>query len=574
MTAGLIGRPVVNVSLARYQFSLFPALVSGYRHPAMLDRSYHVDTFARDNLPPAELWPVFEDHSPVPVRYPKQLNAAVELLDRTVEHGHGSRCCIRTREDTWSYERLLETANRIAAFLVDGLGLVPGNRVLLRSTNNPMLSACWLAVLKAGGVVVTTMPLLRSQELSYILEKAQVQIALCEERLTDELLLAAQSRPEVRLVKMCTDHAEGLEARIRQTRSDFSNVVTSHDDVSLIAFTSGTTGAAKATMHFHRDILAIADCFPGAVLDPHPDDVFAGSAPFAFTFGLGAMLIFPMRFAASSVLLPRATAESMLEAIAHSRVTRLFTVPTLYRTMLPQVSRHDISSLRTCISSGEYLPPDVYHGWREATGLSLMNSIGSTEMLHAFVAMPRDAVRPGSVGKPLPAFRADVVDDMMNPLPPGQIGNLAVRGPTGCRYLDDVARQKQYVRDGWNLTGDTFARDEQGYFQYHSRTDDLIVSAGYNISGAEIEDVLLRHPVVRECAVVGVPDAARGQIVAAYIVLTETELTPEEAIRQLQEFVKSSVAPYKYPRRISFLSSLPRTDSGKIQRRALRDRPS
>ena len=540
----------------------------------MLDPSYHVDTFARDNLPPPDLWPVFEDHSPNPVRYPKRLNAAVELLDGTVERGHGPRCCIRTREETWSYERLLETANRIAAFLVDDLGIVPGNRVLLRSANNPMLSACWLAVLKAGGVAVTTMPLLRSQELSYIIEKAQVQIALCEERLTEELLVAAQSRPGLRLVAMCTDHSEGLEARIRRARSDFSNVLTSHDDVSLIAFTSGTTGPAKATMHFHRDILAIADCFPGAVLDPQPDDVFAGSAPFAFTFGLGAMLAFPMRFAASSVLLPRATPESLLDAIEQCRVTRLFTVPTLYRTMLPHVPRRDISSLRTCVSSGEYLPPDVFHGWREATGLSLMNSIGSTEMLHAFVAMPQGAVQPDSVGKPLPAFRAAVVDDMMVPLPPGLIGNLAVRGPTGCRYLDDGARQKQYVRDGWNLTGDTFTCDEHGYFQYHSRTDDLIVSAGYNISGAEIEDVLLRHPVVRECAVVGVPDEARGQIVAAFIVLADPAQSSDEVIRLLQEYVKSAVAPYKYPRRISILSSLPRTDSGKVQRRALRDRPS
>lgn len=540
----------------------------------MLDRSYHVDTFARDNLPPPELWPVFEDHSLQPVRYPTQLNAAVELLDRTVEHGHGQRCCIRTREETWSYERLLETANRIAAFLVNELGLVPGNRVLLRSVNNPMLSACWLGVLKAGGVAVVTMPLLRSHELSHILRKAKVQFALCEEKLSEELLLAAQSCLGLRIVNFRSDQSDGLEARICRLHSGFSNVPTSHDDVALIAFTSGTTGSAKATMHFHRDILAIADTFPGAVLEPDPDDVFAGSAPFAFTFGLGAMLVFPMRFAASSVLLERATPETMLEAVAHCRVTRLFTVPTLYRTMIPQLPRYDISSLRTCISSGESLPPAVYRGWCEATGLSLMNSIGSTEMLHAFLAMPPGEFRPGSVGKPLPAFRAAVVDENMNLLPPGEIGHLAVRGPTGCRYLDDVDRQMQYVRDGWNLSGDTFAIDEDGYFQYHSRTDDLIISAGYNISGAEIEDVLLGHPVVRECAVVGFPDDARGQIVAAYVVLGETDLSSDEIVDLLQEHVRTAIAPYKYPRKITFLSTLPKTDSGKVQRKALREFPA
>jgi len=536
----------------------------------MLDRSFHVDTFARDNLPPAELWPVFEDYSQQPLRYPTRLNAAAELLDRTVERGHGQRCCIRTRDETWSYERLLETANRIAVYLVKELGLFPGNRVLLRSVNNPMLSACWLGVLKAGGIAVTTMPLLRSHELSYILQKAKVQFALCEERLADELLTAKQSCPALRLVNFRTDHSDGLESQIRRVSSDFSNVVTSHDDVALIAFTSGTTGSAKATMHFHRDILAIADSFPGAVLEPAADDVFAGSAPFAFTFGLGAMLVFPMRFAASSVLLERATPESMLDAISRHRVTRLFTVPTLYRTMIPHLPDYDCSSLRTCVSSGEYLPPAVYNDWREATGVPLLNSIGSTEMLHAFLAMPPGEIRPGSVGKPLPAFRAAVVDDNMVPLQPGEIGHLVVRGPTGCRYLDDADRQTQYVRNGWNLSGDTFAVDEEGYFQYHARTDDLIVSAGYNISGAEIEDILLGHPAVKECAVVGVADEARGQIVAAYVVLQDTEMPTDQIGHLLQEHVKSALAPYKYPRKISFLSNLPKTDSGKIQRRALR----
>ncbi len=536
----------------------------------MLDPSAYTDSFARDHLPPADLWPALRNADPAAVAYPKHFNAAAELLDAAVAKGWGARPAIRTPETVLSYAELLDRANRIAAVLVNDLGLAPGNRVLLRSANNPMLAAAWLGVLKAGGIVVATMPLLRTRELAYIQKKADVQFAICDARLTDEWRGVTDAAAQVRTLYFNGDADGSLETRMAAQSGTFENVIVSHHDVGLIAFTSGTTGSAKATMHFHRDILAISDCFP-RFLQIEPDDVFVGSAPFAFTFGLGAMLLFPLRHGASAVLLEQATPDALLGAIRQHRVTRLFTVPTLYRAMATQVPGHDVSSLKTCISSGEHLPPSVFEGWRAATGLTLRNSIGSTEMLHAFLAMPDGEVRPQAVGKPLPGYEAAVVDDDMNPLPPNTVGRLAVRGPTGCRYLDDAERQKIYVRDGWNLTGDAFLVDDEGYFCYHARSDDMIVSSGYNISGAEIEEVLLNHPEVRECAVVGLPDAQRGQIVTAFIVLKDERAAGESLTKGLQDFVKSAIAPYKYPRAIRYLSALPKTDSGKIQRHVLRN---
>ena len=537
----------------------------------MLDPSVYSDTFARDHLPPADLWPEFEAEALAALAYPKRLNAAVELLDRAVEAGFGPRIAIRTPAVTWTYDELLDKANRIAGVLKHDLGLVPGNRVLLRSANNAMKAAAWLGVLKAGGIAVSTMPLLRAQELSYMLDKAKVRFALCDARLTGELDKAAAQIPDLKAVSFHSDATDGLEARMARQSGQFENVIPSHDDVALIAFTSGTTGQSKATMHFHRDILAIADSVARHVLKPVPDDVFLGSAPFAFTFGLGAMLVFPLRFGASSVMLEQPTPENMLSAIEREGVTRLFTVPTLYRAMTPLAAGYDISSLKTCISSGEHMPLTVFEGWFRATGVRLMNSIGSTEMLHGFIVNQETQNHPGSVGQPVPGYRAMVVDEDMNPLPAGQVGRLAVRGPTGCRYLDDPERQTKYVRNGWNLTGDAFQTDEDGNFWYHARTDDMIVSAGYNISGAEVESVLLQHPMIAECAVIGLPNEERGQIVAAYVVMREGAEAGEAMKRELQDLVKAQIAPYKYPRAIEFVPALPKTITGKISRNALRD---
>jgi 2-aminobenzoate-CoA ligase len=535
----------------------------------MLDPSTFSDSFARDHLPRHDLCPEFEGLSEL--GYPKQLNAAVELIDRQVAAGFGPRLAIRTPGATWTYEELLDKSNRIAAVLRDDFGLVPGNRVLLRSANNAMMAAAWLGVLKAGGIAVATMPLLRSAELSYMLGKAKVQIALCDARLAGELGTAAEGVPGLRTVNFNTDASDGLEARMAAKSGTFDNFIPSHDDVSVIAFTSGTTGQSKATMHFHRDVLAIADSMPRHVLKPTPDDVFLGSAPFAFTFGLGAMLAFPLRFGASAVMLEQPTPEAMLSAIEREGVSRLFTVPTLYRSMTPLAAGYDLSSLRSCISSGEHMSPAVFEGWYRATGVRMMNSIGSTEMLHAFMVNQDTQRHPGAVGKAVAGYRAMVVDDDMNSLPPGQVGKLAVRGPTGCRYLDDPERQAKYVKGGWNLTGDAFETDVDGNFWYHARTDDMIISAGYNISGAEVEGVLLQHAYVSECAVIGLPNEERGQIVAAYVVLRDGADTGEAMKRELQDLVKAQIAPYKYPRSIEFVPTLPKTITGKISRSALRD---
>jgi 2-aminobenzoate-CoA ligase len=533
----------------------------------------HLDTFARDNLPPRALWPEFSFDLPE-LQYPQRLNCATELLDRMVERGLGERPVFYTPNERWTYRELLERANRIARVLRDDFGLVPGNRVLLRAANNPMLVACWFAVLKAGGIAVTTMPLLRARELAVILDKAQISLALCDERLAEELEQARARAPVCD--RICCFNGSGqpgaaaeLETHMRRQAPAFDNVDSARDDVALIAFTSGTTGKPKGTMHFHRDVMAICDCFPRSTLRPTADDVFIGSPPIGFTFGLGGVVTFPMRFGASAVLLEAAPPDVLLEAIQEFRASVCFTSPTAYRMMLDKAGEFDISSLTKCVSAGEPLPLPTFEAWQRGTGLRIIDGIGATEMLHIFISAADDGIRPGATGRPIPGYRAMVVDDDMRPLPPGEIGRLAVRGPTGCRYLADE-RQKDYVRDGWNITGDAYQVDEDGYFWFQARTDDMIISAGYNIAGPEVEEALLEHDAVAECAVVGAPDPVRGQIVKAFVVPRQGIDRSEVLRKELQEFVKQRIAAYKYPRALEFLDALPRTETGKVQRFRLR----
>ena len=558
----------------------------------MLDPSAHLDHFARDHLPPPAEWPVFDSGGLAGLDYPKQLNAAVELLDRMVEKGFGERPCLRretvqwkqiiepdghhpvaypeTQAEIWSYADLLERANRIANVLVTELGLQPGERVLLRDANTPMMAACWFGVLKAGGIAVGTMPLLRARELHYIIDKAKVRYALCAEDLAAELDAARKQTATLeKLVLFRSERPDALEARMARQPARFANVITSHDDVALIAFTSGTTGAAKGTMHFHRDLLAICDCFP-KLLTLGPDDIFCGSPPLAFTFGLGGLLLFPMRVGASTLLLPKVTAEGLLQAIQRHRCTVCFTAPTLYRAMAELARNFNLASLKTCVSAGETLPLPVFEAWQRATGLKIVDGIGSTEMLHIFISAAGDEIRAGATGKPIPGYQAMVVDEAGKPVPPDTVGRLAVRGPTGCRYLDMPEQQQKYVQNGWNLTGDAYRCDSDGYFWYQARTDDMIVSAGYNISGPEVEAALLDHPQVLECAVVGSPDAERGEIVKAFVVLRPGIAADETTRTALQEHVKAVIAPFKYPRAVEFVTALPRTETGKIQRFRLR----
>ncbi|MEX0921316.1 MAG: benzoate-CoA ligase family protein [Rhodovibrionaceae bacterium] len=539
----------------------------------MTGKSAHRDSFARDHLPAAEDQPVYLFDRPE-FQFPAQLNCAVEMLDKQVAAGHGDRPCLISPRLRWTYAELLDKANRIAKVLREDLGLVPGNRVMLRGANNPMVVACWFGIVKAGGVVVATMPLLRSGELAVMLDKAEIGLALCDRRLMEDMEKARDRAPVCERIVAFDGSGEAgggaeLEALMAAKDGGFDNVETASDDVALIAFTSGTTGKPKGTMHFHRDVIAINNAFPRSVLKPTAEDVFIGSPPIAFTFGLGGLVTFPLSVGASTVLLEKASPDALASAIAEFGVTVCFTAPTAYRALIKQLQHHDISSLKKCVSAGETLPLPIFEDWLKATGIRIIDGIGATEMLHIFISAAGDEIRPGATGKPIPGYEARVVDENMQELPPGEVGRLAVRGPTGCRYLADE-RQKAYVCDGWNLTGDAYRMDADGYFWFQARADDMIVSSGYNISGPEVEEALMAHQTVRECAVVAAPDAERGTIVKAFVVLEEGQKGEESLVKALQDHVKASIAPYKYPRAIEFIAALPRTETGKVQRFRLR----
>ena len=532
--------------------------------------SAHLDTFARDNLPPRAQWPDFLFDLPE-LKYPERMNCAVELLDRWVASGEGDRPCLISPTESLSYAQVAERVNRIANVLTRDLGLLPGHRVLLRGPNNPMMVAAYLAVIKAGGIVVATMPLLRAKEIAYPITKAKIRLALCDHRLAEDMEKARPLAGELeRVVYWGSGAPDALEALMAKPGYEtFAACDTASDDVCLIAFTSGTTGEPKGTMHFHRDMLATCDSYGRHVLRADARDRFMGSPPLAFTFGLGGLVLFPLHVGAATILLERAGPDDLLAAVAKFGATVCFTAPTAYRAMLAKLGEHDISSLRKCVSAGETLPQATFDAWHAATGIKILDGIGATEMLHIFIGSPEDEIRPGATGRPVPGYEARVVDAGGNEVPPNTLGRLAVRGPTGCRYLADK-RQRTYVCDGWNITGDTYLMDADGYFWYQARSDDMIVSAGYNIAGPEVETALLTHPAIAECGVVGAPDAERGQIVKAYVVLRPGHTGDAALTKLLQDYVKANIAPYKYPRAIEYVAALPRTQTGKLQRFELR----
>lgn len=537
----------------------------------MLGPSAHVDSFTRDNLPPFDQWP---DINLDGFQYPEHLNCAVELTDRLVEKGLGDHTALIGNGRRRTYKELSDWTNRLAHALVEDYGVKPGNRVLIRSANNPAMVACWLAATKAGAVVVNTMPMLRAGELAKVVDKAEIQLALCDTRLMDELVACAK---DSRFLKQVVgfDGTANHDAELDRVALDkavtFDAVKTGRDDVCLLGFTSGTTGVPKATMHFHRDVLIIADAYAKEVLGVTPDDVFVGSPPLAFTFGLGGLAVFPLRFGAAATLLESATPPNMIEIIEKYKATICFTAPTAYRAMLKALDEGaDLSSLRVAVSAGETLPAPVFEEWVAKTGKPILDGIGATEMLHIFISNHFDDMQAASTGRPLRGYEARIVDDEMNERPRGEVGKLAVRGPVGCRYMADH-RQMQYVRDGWNLTGDAFWQDEEGRFHFAARSDDMIVSAGYNIAGPEVEAALLSHESVLECAVIGAPDVERGQIVEAFVVLVDGAKADDATVLLLQNHVKATIAPFKYPRSVKFVTALPRTQTGKIQRFRLRE---
>jgi 2-aminobenzoate-CoA ligase len=565
--------PTFRKSLLRDPFFLqWSTEMTTAKGQPRLGPSVHVDTFTRDNLPPFDQWPDLLLDRPE-FQYPDRLNAAVELTDRMVERGFGDRIALIGNGRRRTYKELADWSNRVAHALVENYSIKPGNRVLIRSGNNPALVACWLAATKAGAVVINTMPLLRAGELTKIVDKAQVSLALTDTRIADELIACAKDSKFLKQV-VGFDGTSNHDAELDRIALDkpvtFDAVPTGCDDVALLGFTSGTTGEPKATMHFHRDLLIIADGYAREVLKVTPEDVFVGSPPLAFTFGLGGLAIFPLRFGATATLLENASPANMIQIIETYKATICFTAPTAYRAMLAAMEQGaDLSSLRTAVSAGETLPGPVFEDWRHKTGKSMLDGIGTTELLHIFISNRVDDAHPGVTGRPVTGYEARIVDAEMKTVKPGTVGRLAVRGPTGCRYLAD-ARQKSYVHDGWNLTGDAYFQDEEGRFHFAARADDMIVSAGYNIAGPEVESALLSHADVVECAVIGVADVDRGQIVTAYVVLKAGVEGDAACVKRLQDHVKAVIAPYKYPRAVKFVDALPKTQTGKIQRFKLR----
>jgi 2-aminobenzoate-CoA ligase len=535
--------------------------------------SAHVDTFTRHHLPPADTWPALEFTLPE-LHYPERLNAAAVLIDDAVEQHGADRPALWTPDGAvWTYGQLQTRSNQVAQVLTEDLGVVPGNRVLLRGPNNPWIVAAWLGVLKAGAVVVTTMPMLRSSEVSTLIQLTKPVVAISDHRFVDELTIAAGDDVTVLTYgagKGFDDDGD-LVSRCGHKSGKFTAVDTAADDVALLGPTSGTTGVPKVTMHFHRDILANADTFARYILQPTADDVFAGSPPLAFTFGLGGLVVFPLRFGASALLTEKAGPVELAEHASKAGATILFTAPTAYRAILKEKRGDLLRSLRIAVSAGEHLSKETWEAVHEATGLRLVNGIGATEMLHVFISAAGDDIRPGATGRAVPGFRATILDNDGNELGPGNIGRLAVIGPTGCRYLDDP-RQANYVVRGWNVTGDTFSMDADGYFTYQARSDNMIVSSGYNIGAPEVETAIDQHPDVVENAVIGIPDEERGSIVCAFVVLRDGVMGDAGKRKEIQDFVKQTIAPYKYPREVRFVNELPRNPSGKLQHFKLRDR--
>ena len=534
--------------------------------------SSHIDTFIIDNMPPENLWPEM-DYSVLSelASYPERMNVATELLDKMAAQGCADKPIIYFKDEIWTYEDLMHYSNQIANVLVEDYGMVSGERILLRSGNHPMLIASWFAILKAGGIAIATMPVLRERELVYMIKKAKVNLAISDIKLAEDIEAAGRQTDDLRnILYFGSEDYDSLNKAMANKSSTFDNIDTSACDPCVIGFTSGSTGTPKGTLHFHRDILAVADTFIRYVVKIRSDDIVCGSPQIAFLYGLCAYMTDTMRFGASTVVVERATPEVLLETIEKYKATVCFSTPSGYKLMLDEIGKYDTSSLRLCIAGGEPLAPAVFHQWEEKTGVKIINGLGISELLHIFISASGDDIRPGLIGKAVPGFEVRVVDENFNDTLPGEIGQMIVKGPNGCRYLDDIERQKSYIRDGWNLSGDLCIRDEEGYFSYEARTDDMILTGGYNVSGLEVEVVLMEHEAVREVAVVGSPDKDRGQIVKAFIELKDKNLAGEDLITELQNFVKSQISAFKYPRAIEFLGGLPHTPTGKIQRGALR----
>ncbi len=558
-------------------FRLVKYLLAGVFLNLITDRmsepSAHIDQFILNGLPPKSIWPEM-DYSVLPElsEYPKRMNVAGILLDNSVKKGWSTKPAIHFDGQTWNYGQLLSKANQIANILVSECGVIPGERVILRSGNHPLLIAAWFAVLKVGAIAISSMPVLRERELAYMIEKAEIQIAISDFKLRADLEAAGSKSRTIRKILYFGGGKDPLETQMERQLETFKNIDTAADDPAIIGFTSGSTGTPKGTIHFHRDLIAVADTFIKHVVKIKSSDIVCGSPQIAFLYGLCAYIPDTMRFGASTVLLERGTPEKLLETIQKYRATVCFSTPSGYKLMLDHLDHYDTSSLRLCVAGGEPLAPAVFREWQHKTDVAIINGLGISELLHIFISASGKDIKPGTIGKAIPGFQVRIVNENFRDTRPGEIGQMIVKGPNGCRYLNDEDRQKRYIRDGWNLTGDLCVKDEDGYISYEARTDDMIMTAGYNVSGLEVEAVLLEHKSVREVAVVGKPDKDRGQIVKAFIELRDKNGASEKLALELQNFVKSQISAFKYPREIEFVDQLPHTATGKIQRGALRQK--
>ena len=533
--------------------------------------SAQTDRFVHDRLPPAGQLAEMRYDLPE-LRIADQANLVDVLLGQVQARSWLDKPFLRSDQITLTYADASERINRIAQVLTEDFGLVPGNRVLLRGGNSIGMALAWLGVVKAGLIAVATMPLLRAKELGEVIEKAQINIALCDATLLDELNIAkSQTDTLTTIVPFNLMNEPGsLAVLSAQKDGSFKLCLTAADDIALMAFTSGTTGKPKAVVHTHRDVLAACHAWPRHVLGATPDDIVMGSPPLAFTFGLGGLLLFPLAAGASSYFPSIAyTPEAMVKLLNETRATIVYTAPTFYRQMAAFAKRAGTPTLRICVSAGEALPDVTRQLWKDATGIEMLDGIGATEMFHIFISSKPADVRRGAIGKVVPGYTAKVVNDQGIEVPLGTVGKLAVIGPTSCKYLDDP-RQANYVKDGWNYPGDAFTQDADGYFFYQARDDDMIITSGYNVGGPEVEDALMQHPVVAECGVIGLLDAERGMIVKAFVVLKSGVSGDEACVKLLQDHVKATLAPFKYPRQVEFLDKLPRTETGKLQRFKLR----
>ena len=540
-------------------------------------------------LPPEEMRPEKVYSIPEVQDYPARLNPARELLDRNVEEGRGGKPALLFQDRVITYGALAEQANRLGNVLASH-GVEEEDRVVILSPNQPLSLVANFAALKLGAVPVPASPLLSPPEVSWVINNSEARALLVH---TAMLPLVEKARPEFSSEPVVLGLAppsdelskadvESVLPLMEKADAALEAVLREKDRVGILLYTSGTTGKPKGVVHLVEEILAVADTFGHYGWKLRDDDVVFSPAPLAFAAGYGAMAIIPFRFGAAVSIMPRFEPEAAFETVQQHHATVLTILPTSYRKML-QVEgaekRFDLSSVRMCTGGGEALTAETYGQWLDRFGLEIFEGFGTTEMFYVFVSVAvTEKAKPGSIGTPVPGYEVKVVSEEGNEVGPGEIGRMVAKGPTGTLYWRPQeengrlmeSQRHAVVGKGWNVVGDYLYGDEDGYFWFVSREDDLIKSSGYRIGPEEIEMVILKHPAVADAGVIGVPDPVRGQNTKAFVVLTEGYAPSGELKQEIIDFCRNDIAVYKLPREVEFVETLPRTVTGKLLRRVLR----